>query len=251
MRDASSANDKFDGTTLDKCRWTTILNETAAGYRRRRRQAAHQGAGRRHHRRHGEREEHRAAAGADRRQLVGDDQGVDRRHRRLHPGRSRRLHQRHQLGQVRRDATPDGDWMLELGRRINGDWSTQRRPARRRRPDDQLQMFSTGTAIRGRYSLDDGTTWTRWARASRHRAGRLPRSASPPTTAPAPGRHVRWFTVGDAGRRARHLRDAARRARLPTLFDGTAESLEDWNMAGPGLFPVRPTARSSPSAASA
>ena len=38
-----------------------------------------------------EREEHRAPAGPDQRQLVGDDQGVDRRHRRLPAGRPRRL----------------------------------------------------------------------------------------------------------------------------------------------------------------
>ena len=39
----STPNDTFDGTTLDKCRWTTILNEDPAGYSRRRRQAADQG----------------------------------------------------------------------------------------------------------------------------------------------------------------------------------------------------------------
>ena len=46
VRHASTPNDTFDGTTLDKCRWTTILNEDPAGYSRRRRQAADQGAGR-------------------------------------------------------------------------------------------------------------------------------------------------------------------------------------------------------------
>ena len=39
----STPNDTFDGATLDKCRWTTILNEDPAGYSVSRRQAADQG----------------------------------------------------------------------------------------------------------------------------------------------------------------------------------------------------------------
>ena len=56
---------------------------------------------------------------------------------------------------------PDGDWVLELGRRINGDMVyTNADLPEGAAPDElQLQLVSTGTAIQGRWSVDQGATW--------------------------------------------------------------------------------------------
>ena len=70
---------------------------------------------------------------------------------------------------------PDGDWVLELGRRINGDMVyTNADLPEGAAPDElQLQMVSTGTAIQGRWSVDQGATWTVDGRGlPEHRAGR-------------------------------------------------------------------------------
>ena len=101
-----AANDTFDGTTLDKCRWTTVLNEDATGY------SLADG-----------KLQIKAASGDITGSTVSaknivlqpgptngswaiDDQGLDRRHRRLPAGRPGRVQRRLRLGQARGHAPP-------------------------------------------------------------------------------------------------------------------------------------------------
>ena len=114
---------------------------------------------------------------------------------------------------------PDGDWVLELGRRINGDMVyTNADLPEGAAPDDlQLQLVSTGTAIQGRWSVDQGATWQSMG------------AGYPTTGLVAPkigvaayngtGSQVGafdWFRVsGRPGHRAGHLRGDRGRPRLP------------------------------------
>ena len=115
--------------------------------------------------------------------------------------------------------TPDGDWVLELGRRINGDMVyTNADLPDGAAPDDAAaadgldRHRDPGPLVGrpGRHVDVDGRG------LPEHRAGRPRRSASPPTTAPAArsarSTGSRWST---RGRRARHLRGHACRPGLP------------------------------------
>ena len=233
-------NDTFDGNALNRCRWTTILNEDPAGYSRRRRQAADQGAGRRHHRRHGQREEHRAPARADRRQLVGDDEGVDRRHRRVHPGRARRARERLRLGQGRRHAPAE--------RRVDDGARPPERLPERADPARQRAEGHHAADVRARRPAPRPLLARRRADLDRdrRRASPLSRaaarraSASPPTTAPA-RRSARSRPSPSASRRTCRPRRRARRRTRPrpaTRCCSTARTPRstNWTYAGGGRF---------------
>ena len=234
------ADDEFDGTTLDTCRWSTILNKTATG-----------------------------VAVADGQLRINAQSGdlsggaVDAKNMVLQPAPAEGpWAATTQFSMTGADdylqgglvawtsATnyakfvamekPDGDWVLELGRRINGDMVyTNADLPEGAAPDDlQLQMVSTGTSIQGRWSVDQGATWTSMGsgypstglvdpkigrrRLQRHRQPGRRRSTGSRWSSRSSSRTPARRPTADPGYR--------------TLFDGTAESLEDWNMAGPGLF---------------
>ena len=147
---------------------------------------------------------------------------------------------------------PGGEWTTELGRN-SGYQNGPALPANAQKAIT-LQLYARDGQLRGRYSLDDGTTWTEvgdgfdtggigapsiglaayngtGAETGTFEAftvGAPPElPASPPCATPF---------VPEAGYTA--------------LFDGTDASLVDWQYAGSGRF-VRQAARSSPSAGSA
>ena len=150
------------------------------------------------------------------------------------------LDRREQLRQVR----GDGEAGRRLGARAGS--SDQRRHGLHQpdlpegaAPDDlQLQLVSTGTAVQGLWSVDQGATWTSMG------------AGYPSTGLVAPkigvaayngtGSQVGafdWFKVsGDPVIEPDTCEAIEADPGYRTLFDGTAESLEDWNMAGPGLF---------------
>ncbi|WP_246850573.1 family 16 glycoside hydrolase [Nocardioides xinjiangensis] len=235
-----SADDEFDGTTLDTCRWSTILNKTSTGV---------------------------AVAGGQLRinAQAGDLSGgaVDAKNMVLQNAPAEGpWAATTQLTMTGTDdylqgglvawtsATnyakfvamekPDGDWVLELGRRINGDmvYTNADLPDGAAPDDLQLQMVSTGTAIQGRWSVDQGATWQSMG------------AGYPSTGLVAPkigvaayngtGSQVGafdWFRVSDEVVVEPDACEATTAdPGYRTLFDGTAESLEDWNMAGPGVF---------------
>ena len=212
------ADDEFDGTKLDTCRWSTILNKTATG-----------------------------VAVADGQLRINAQSGdlsggaVDAKNMVLQPAPAEGpWAAATQFSMTGADdylqgglvawtsATnyakfvamekPDGDWVLELGRRINGDMVyTNADLPEGAAPDDlQLQMVSTGTSIQGRWSVDQGATWQSMG------------SGYPSTGLVAPkigvaayngtGSQVGafdWFESGRPGHRAGHLRGDRGRPRLP------------------------------------
>jgi hypothetical protein len=152
------ANDPFDGTSLNKCRWTTILNEDPAGY-----------------------------SVADGKLQIkaqgGDITGgtVSAKNVVLQPaptdgswsattkvsidGTDDYI----QAGLVAHVSAsawakvvvmrrPNGEWTTELGRQ-NGYQNGPALPANAQKAIT-LQMYARDGQIRGRYSLDDGQTWT-------------------------------------------------------------------------------------------
>ncbi len=135
---------------------------------------------------------------------------------------------------------PEGNWVLELGRRINGEMVyTNADLPEGAAPDDlQLQMVSTGTAIQGRWSVDQGETWT--SMGAGYPATGLVEPKIGVAAYNGTGSQVGafdWFRVsGDPVIEPDTCEATTADPGYRTLFDGTAESLEDWNMAGPGLF---------------
>ncbi|SDE11464.1 family 16 glycoside hydrolase [Nocardioides lianchengensis] len=134
--------------------------------------------------------------------------------------------------------TPQSTWVLEFGRRIDGQMVFSNSPALPGAPKDlQLQMVSTGTTIQAKYSLDQGTSWQSMGagypstglvdpkvgvaayNGSGSQIGRFEKFT---ITEPVVEPDTCEATTADPGYRM--------------LYDGTAASLEDWNMAGPGFF---------------
>lgn len=234
------ADDEFDGDALDTCRWSTILNKTATGV------AVTDGQLRIN-----------AQAGdlsggaVDAKNMVLQDSPADDTWAATTQVTMTGTDDYLQGGLVAwTDSSnyaklvamekPDGDWVLELGRRINGDMVyTNADLPEGAAPDElQLQMVSTGSAIQGRWSTDQGETWSSMG------------AGYPATGLVAPkigvaayngtGSQVGafdWFRVsGDPVIEPDTCEATAADPGYRTLFDGTAESLEDWNMAGPGVF---------------
>lgn len=134
--------------------------------------------------------------------------------------------------------TPQGSWVVELGRRINGQMVYSHSPALPGAPSNlQLQMVSTGTSIQARYSVDQGASWQSMG------SGYPATGLVDPTVGVAAyngtGSQIgqfEWFRVTepDVESDTCEATDADPGYRM--LYDGTAASLEDWNMAGPGFF---------------
>ena len=146
-----------------------------------RRQAADRRAGWGHRRRHGQRAQRRAPAGPDRRQLGGDDEGVDRRHRRLRPGRARRALERRLVGQGRRHAPADGrvgDGARTRVRLPERPDAARRRAERHHAPDGRVGRAATWPLLaRRRCHLDRDRRGLLAGRAvgARHRPLRVQR----------------------------------------------------------------------------
>ena len=125
-------DDEFDGDALDRCRWSTVLDEDPSALSVADGKLQIEAHGGRHRRHHAQRTQRRAPAGAGRRELGGDHEAVDRRRRRLRPGRARRARERVRVGQARRDAQPGGRVGARARARIRLPEQRDRcRPARR------------------------------------------------------------------------------------------------------------------------
>ncbi len=204
-----AANDTFDGTTLDKCRWTTVLNEDASGY------SLADG-----------KLQIKAASG----DITGTD--VSAKNIVLQPGPTNGswaiatskvsidgTDDYLQAGLVAYSGNsawgklvvmrrPGGEWTTELGRN-NGYQNGPALPANAQKAIT-LQLYARDGQLRGRYSLDDGTTWTEVgdgfdlerARRAERRPRRLQRHG-------CRDRHVRGV----------HRRCAARAAGLTAVRD--------------------------------
>ena len=129
---------------------------------------------------------------------------------------------------------PTGEWVLELAR-ASGCQNSATLPAGAQN-GITLQMFASEGQLRGRYSLDDGATWTEVG------------TGFPLTGLSTPGIGLaayngtgaevgsfEHFTVGEPAARPRAVRDAVHpEPGYTMLFDGTGRALEDWRMAGGG-----------------
>ena len=150
-------NDTFDGATLDKCRWTTVLNEDTSGYS--------------------------LSGGKLNIKAVGGDitgGTVSAKNIILQPGPTDGSwsvttkvsidgnKEYTQAGIVAYASTsawakvvvmrrPDGTWTTELGRQSG--YANADLPANAQKAIT-LQMYARDGQLRGRYSLDDGATWT-------------------------------------------------------------------------------------------
>ncbi|WP_167735942.1 family 16 glycoside hydrolase [Nocardioides sp. 503] len=133
---------------------------------------------------------------------------------------------------------PQGAWVIELGRRINGQMVYSHSPALPGAPSDlQLQMVNTGSALQARYSVDQGATWTSMG------AGYPTTGLVEPTVGVAAyngnGSQVGafdWFRVTEPVVEPDTCEATEADPGYRMLYDGTAASLEDWKMAGPGFF---------------
>lgn len=238
------ADDEFDGDTLDTCRWSTILNKTsngvavADGQLRINAQAGDLSGG-----------------AVDAKNMVLQDAPAEGPWAATTQLTLTGTDDYLQGGLVAwTDASnyakfvamerPEGNWVLELGRRIDGDmvYTNADLPDGAAPDQLQLQLVSTGTSIQGRWSVDQGATWTSMG-AGYPSAGLVAPKigvAAYNGTGSQVGAFD-WFRVGDDPVIEPDTCEAtAADPGYRMLFDGTAESLEDWNMAGPGLFTREP-----------
>lgn len=235
-----TADDEFDGDTLDTCRWSTILNKTATG-------VAVTDGQLRINAQSGD----LSGGAVDAKNMVLQDSPADDVWAATTQLTMTGTDDYLQGGLVAwTDASnyaklvamerPEGTWVLELGRRINGEmvYTNEDLPDGTAPDELQLQMVSTGSAIQGRWSTDQGTTWSSMG------AGYPSTGLVDPRIGVAAyngtGSQVGafdWFRVtGDPVVEPDTCEATTADPGYRTLFDGTAESLDDWNMAGPGLF---------------
>ncbi|MCF6376585.1 DUF1080 domain-containing protein [Nocardioides KLBMP 9356] len=233
-------DDEFDGDTLDTCRWSTIVNKTATGVSVTGGQLVIKA------------QSGDLSGGAvDAKNMILQDSPADGPWAATTQVTMTGTDDYLQGGVVAwTDAMnyaklvamekPDGDWVLELGRRVNGEmlYTNADLPDGAAPDQLQLQMVSTGTAIQGRWSVDQGQTWSSMG------------SGYPSTGLVAPKIGVAayngtgtqtgafdWFRLdGDPVVEPDTCQATAADPGYRMLFDGTAESLEGWKMAGPGLF---------------
>ena len=229
---AIEPDDEFDGEALDRCRWTTVVNEDPSGYsladgelqieaqegdivggtftaRNVLLQQAPAGG---------------SWAARTTLSIDGTDDYV-------------------QAGLVARGGTewgklvvmrnPQGQWVLELAR-ASGWQNSPPLPAGAQQ-DITLELFASEGRLRGRYSLDDGATWTEVG------AGFALSGLSNPGIGLAAyngtGAEVasfERFTVGEPPLDPETCEPATPETGYTMLFDGTRASTEDWQMAGPG-----------------
>jgi hypothetical protein len=232
------ADDTFDGTALNKCRWTTVLNEDPAGY------SVADG-----------KLQIKAASG----DITGGT--VSAKNIVLQPGPTDGSwaattkvsidgsDEYLQAGLVAYAGSnawakvvvmrrPNGEWTTELGRQ-NGYANGPALPANAQKAIT-LQMYARDGQLRGRYSLDDGANWTEIGDGfdtSGLGAPSIGVSAYNGTGAEAGTFEA--FTVGeppDLPPTPPCETPSTPEAGYTMLFDGTDDSLEDWQYAGSGRF---------------
>ena len=128
---------------------------------------------------------------------------------------------------------PAGAWVLELAR-ASGYQNSAALPAGAQN-GITLQLFASEGRLRGRFSLDDGATWTEVG------------TGFPLTGLPSPGIGLaayngtgaevgafESFHVGDPPLDPETCTPATADPGYTMLFDGTRASVADWRMAGPG-----------------
>ena len=236
--DPVAPNDTFDGTSLNKCRWTTILNEDPAGYSV-------------------------ADGKLQIKAQAGDITGgtVSAKNIVLQPGPTNGNwsattkvsidgnKEYTQAGLVAYASSsawakvvvmrrPNGTWTTELGRQSG--YANADLPANAQKAIT-LQMYARDGQLRGRYSLDDGATWTEIGDGfdtSGLGAPSIGLAAYNGT-----GSEVATFeafTVGDAPELPPtppcETPNTSRRRATRCLFDGTDASLENWKYSGSGRF---------------
>ncbi len=231
-------DDAFDGEAIDRCRWTTILNEDPAGYELR------DGA------LHIDAQEgdivgtnvsarnvllQRAPTGGSwaARTKVSIDGTDDYLQAGLvaHASSS-------EWGKLVVMRNPEGQWLLELARASG--WQNSAVLPAGAQNGITLELYATQNQLRGRYSLDDGATWTEVG------AGfSLSGLAAPGIGVAAyngTGAEVATFESFSVGEPPEVEPPAPcadpyePEAGYSMLFDGTDESLEDWKYAGGGSF---------------
>ncbi|MBC2932848.1 family 16 glycoside hydrolase [Nocardioides sp. zg-1228] len=234
------ADDEFDGDTLDTCRWSTVLNKTSSGV------AVTEG-----HLRINAQSGDLSSGAVDAKNVILQDApaegswaattqftmtGTDDY---LQGGLVAWTDARNYAKLVAMEK-PEGTWVLELGRRINGEmvYANADLPGGTAPEDLQLQMVSTGSAVQGRWSTDQGATWT--SMGSGYPSTGLVDPKIGVAAYNGTGSQVGefdWFRVsGDPVVEPDTCAPTTADPGYRMLFDGTAESLQDWDMAGPGLF---------------
>lgn len=235
---ALSPDDEFDGTELDPCRWSTIYNRTPAGLEVRdgalrisaqpgdisggavdAKNVVLQPA-----------PEYGTWAATTQMSLSGSDDYLQ--------GGLVAWTDAANYAKLVAMRTPQGSWVLELGRRIGGQMVYVNSPALPGAPDDlQLQMVSTGSTIQARYSLDQGATWQSMG------AGYPATGLVAPKVGVAAyngtGSEVGtfdWFRISEPVVEPDTCEPGVADPGYRMLYDGTQASLDDWNMAGPGFF---------------
>ena len=226
-------NDEFDGEMLDRCRWTTILDEEPSGYSI-------------------------ADGKLQIKALAGDIVGSAITARNVVLQRAPTdgswsattklsidgaddyvqgglvaYASAAEWGKLVVMRNPAGEWVLELAR-ASGHQNSAPLPAGAQ-DGITLQLFALEGRLRGRYSLDDGATWTEVG------------TGFPLTGLSTPGVGLaayngtgselatfERFTVGEPEPEPDTCVAATPDAGYTMLFDGTRASTEDWLMAGPG-----------------
>ncbi len=231
-------NDTFDGDVLDRCRWTTIVNEDPSGYSL-------------------------ADGELQIEAQTGDITGGTFTAPNVLLQRAPADGSWSATTKLSLDGTDDyiqagivahasaGQWAkLVLMRRPNGEWVTelgrpsgyQNGPTLPAGAQDgiTLQMYSRDGQVRGRYSLDDGETWTEIG--SGFPSTGLANAGIGLAAYNGTGAEVATFEFFDVGEPPELPPVPAceepytPEAGYTMLFDGTDESLEDWKYAGGGQF---------------
>lgn len=233
-----SPDDEFDGDALDTCRWTTVVNpapgglEVAGGELRLSAQSGDITGGT-----FSARNVVLQPAPADGTWAATTQLSLNGTKEYVQGGLIARTSNEN-WAKVVAMRTPQGTWVIELGRRINGEMVYSHSPALPGAPNDlQLQMVSTGSAIQARYSLDQGATWRSMGAGYPVTGLVEPKIgvAAYNGTGSEIGRFER-FTVTEPVVEPDTCEPTAPDPGYRMLFDGTAASLETWNMAGPGFF---------------
>ena len=230
-------DDEFDGDSLDTCRWTTVLNptpgglEVADGALRISAQAGDITGGTVSARNIvlQDAPEDGTWAATTQMSLSGTDDYLQ--------GGLVAHTSNANYAKVVAMRTPEGDWVVELGRRIDGDMVYLNKPLPGAPDDLLLQMVSTGSAIQARWSTDGGTTWSSMGAGYPSEGLVAPRIGVAAYN--GTGSEVATFerfTVTEPEVQPDTCEATEADPGYRMLFDGTAESLADWNHAGPGFF---------------
>ena len=229
---AVGADDEFDGEALDRCRWTTVLNEDPSGY-------ALTGGKLEIDAQEGDivggtftaRNVFLQPAPTDGSWAARTTLSIDGTDDYVQAGLVARAGS--EWGKLVVMRNPEGQWVLELARPAG--WQNSAPLPAGAQQDITLELFASEGRLRGRYSLDDGATWTEVG------AGFPLSGLANPSIGLAAyngtGAEVaafERFTVGEPPLDPETCEPAAPEPGYTMLFDGTRASTEDWTMAGPG-----------------